>query len=141
MKKQKLTNREELTSILNEHLKSSKQLLLTLEVTDLDTEFLTGLVHDSYEVFIEGTGKRQTFEDLLKKRLTLDIMDQEVVTDFRYNILVDALTNYELSNNVQLNLENNELLSEGYTLLVTEYGLSFDFTGLNKLSSLVGLNV
>lgn len=141
MKKQKLINSEELTSILSGHLKSSNQLLLTMEVTDFDTEFLKELVHDSYELFIEGNGKKQVFEDLVKKRLTLDLMDQEVVNDFRYNVLLDALTNYELSNNVQLNLENNEVLNEGYSLLVNNYGLVLDFTGLNKLSSLVGLNV
>lgn len=136
------------SGVLEEHLSnlSNGKLKIEYSVDNFDDMLLQKVTKEAYADSVIGVNRnmasRKVFEDKIRDRLMLTVLsDQEQVESINYRLLFDALESYELMNNINLGLENNELIDLCYETLTNNYDLDIDFVGLNKISNYVGVMV
>lgn len=136
------------SGLLEEHLSniSNGKLKIEYSVDNFDEMLLKKVTKEAYADSIIGVNRnmasRKVFEDKIRDRLMLTVLsDREQVESINYRLLFDALESYELMNNVNLGLENNEIIDLCYETLTNNYDLDLDFVGLNKISNYIGVMV
>lgn len=136
------------SGLLEEHLSniSNGKLKIEYSVDNFDEMLLHKVTKEAYADSVIGIGvnraSRKVFEEKIRDRLMITVLsDREQVESINYRLLFDALESYELMNNVNLGLENNEIIDLCYETLTNNYDLDLDFVGLNKISNYVGIMV
>ena len=136
------------SGLLEEHLSniSNGKLKIEYSVDNFDEMLLQKVTKEAYADSVIGIGvkraSRKVFEAKIRDRLMLTVLsDREQVESINYRLLFDALESYELMNNVNLGLENNEIIDLCYETLTNNYDLDLDFVGLNKISNYIGVMV